>query len=52
MCGDGHLSEDSQTVMIALNPVDEEHYTNYTISMICTIFNLKPDDLHFYKIEG
>lgn len=52
MCGDGHLSEDSQTVKITLNPVDEEHYTDYTISIICNIFNLIPDNLNFYKVEG
>jgi len=52
MCGDGHLSENSQTVMIALNPVDEEYYTDYTISMICYIFNLKPDELYYHEIEG
>ena len=52
MCGDGHLSENSRTVMIALNPVDEEHYTDYTISIICNIFNLKPDELYYHEIEG
>lgn len=52
MCGDGHLSEDSQTVMITLNPVDEEHYVDYTISMICNIFNLNPNELYYHEIEG
>jgi hypothetical protein len=52
MCGDGHLSENYETVMISLNPVDEEYYTKYTISMTCKVLGLKPEDLYFNKIEG
>ncbi|TFG26195.1 MAG: hypothetical protein EU532_10440 [Promethearchaeota archaeon] len=51
MCGDGHLSEDGQTVMFSLNPVDEVWYTKYTISMICDILGLTPEDLYFHEIE-
>lgn len=52
MCGDGHLSEDGKIVMVSLNPVDEACYTKYTISMVCDVLGLTPQDLYFNEIEG
>jgi len=51
MCGDGHLSENSQTVIVSLNPIDEERYTEYVKTIVCSIFNLTEDELHLQHIK-